>query len=161
MAHAFYITAQGQKQGAIKGDVTQKGHEGAILGLALSHDIVSPRDPASGLPAGKRIHKPLTVTIPWGSATPRLLNALYTNENLTTVHLSFLRPTTAGIDVEFMTIELTNAGVSEIASTVPNVSDPNLSKLQEYNDVSFTYQKITTTFTVGGITATDDWQAHV
>jgi type VI secretion system Hcp family effector len=59
-----------------------------------------------------------------------------------------------------MTIDLTNASVSEVASTVPNVSDPNLSKLQEYNDVSFTYQKITTTFTVGGITATDDWTAH-
>ena len=161
MAQAFYITAQGQKQGAIKGDVTQKGHEGAILGLALSHDITSPRDPASGLPTGKPMHKPLTVTIPWGSATPRLLNALYNNETLTTVHLSFLRTTPAGIDAEFMTIDLTNASVSEIASRVPNVSDPNLSKLQEYNEVSFTYQKITTTFTVGGITATDDWEAHV
>ena len=161
MAQAFYITAQGQKQGAIKGDVTQKGHEGAILGLALTHDIVSPRDPTTGLATGKRVHKPLTVTIPWGSATPRLLNALYNNENLTTVHLSFLRTTPAGIDVEFMTIDLTNASVSEITSVVPNVSDPDLSKLQEYNDVSFTYQKITTTFTVGGITATDDWQAHI
>ena len=160
MAQAFYITAQGQKQGAIKGDVTLKGHQGAILGLALTHDIASPRDPASGLPTGKRVHKPLIVTIPWGSATPRLLSALYTNENLTTMHLSFLRTTPAGIDVEFMTIDLTNASVSEVASTVPNVSDPNLSKLQEYNDVSFTYQKITTTFTVGGITATDDWTAH-
>jgi type VI secretion system secreted protein Hcp len=160
MAQAFYITAQGQKQGPIKGDATQKGHEGAILGLALSHDIISPRDPASGLPTGKRQHKPLTVTIPWGSATPRLLNALYSNENLTTVNLSFFRTTPAGIDVEFMTIDLTNASVSEITSVVPNVSDPNLSKLQEYNEVSFTYQKITTTFTVGGITATDDWQSH-
>ena len=28
--------------------------------------------------------------------------------------------------------DLTNASVSEIASTVPNVSDPNLSKLQEW-----------------------------
>ena len=81
MAQAFYITAQGRKQGAIQGDVTRKGHEGAILGLALNHDIISP-----------------------GSATPGLLTALYNNENLTTVHLSF---------------------------------------------------------TVGGITATDDWQAHV
>ncbi len=161
MAQAFYVTAQGQKQGAIKGDVTQKGHEGAILGLALSHAIVSPRDPQTGLPTGKRMHKPLTVTIPWGSATPRLLTALYNNENLTTVHLSFSRVTPAGLDAEFMTIDLTNASVSEVASTVPNVSDPNLSKLQEYNDVTFTYQKITTTFTVGGITATDDWQAHV
>jgi bacteriocin-like protein len=26
--------------------------------IAVSHEIVSPRDPASGLPTGKRMHKP-------------------------------------------------------------------------------------------------------
>ena len=66
MAHNFYITITGQKQGAIKGDVTLKGHEGAILGLALSHEIVSPRDPQSGLPSGKRMHKPMKITTPVG-----------------------------------------------------------------------------------------------
>jgi type VI secretion system secreted protein Hcp len=29
---------------------------------AGSHEIVSPRDPASGLPTGKRMHKPFTTT---------------------------------------------------------------------------------------------------
>jgi len=27
-----------------------------------THEIVSPRDPASGLPTGKRMHKPFTAT---------------------------------------------------------------------------------------------------
>jgi len=27
-----------------------------------THEIVSPRDPASGLPTGKRMHKPFTFT---------------------------------------------------------------------------------------------------
>jgi type VI secretion system secreted protein Hcp len=58
MAHNFYITITGQKQGAIKGDVTLKGHEGAILGLALSHEIVSPRDPQSGLPTARGCTNP-------------------------------------------------------------------------------------------------------
>ena len=35
MAHNFYITMTGQKQGAIKGDVTLKGHEGAVFSLAF------------------------------------------------------------------------------------------------------------------------------
>jgi type VI secretion system secreted protein Hcp len=161
MAQSFYITIQGKNQGAIKGDVTLKGHEGAILGLALSHEIVSPRDPASGLPTGKRMHKPLTLTTPWGSATPKLLTAMYNNETLTSVHMSFWRPTPAGVEAQFMTIDLTNASVADFVSRVPNTSDPNLAKVQEYHDISFTYQKITTTFTVGGISATDDWEAHV
>ena len=161
MAQAFYITVQGQKQGAIKGDVTLKGHEGAILGLALSHDIVSPRDPQSGLPTGRRMHKPLTVTIPWGSATPKLLTALYNNENLTSVHLSFWRPTAAGAEAQFMTIDLTNANVADLVSRVPNAGDPGLVKMEEYNEISLTYQKIKTTYTDGGITATDDWEARV
>jgi type VI protein secretion system component Hcp len=37
MAQNFYITIQGQKQGAIKGDVTLKGHEGAIPRGSMSH----------------------------------------------------------------------------------------------------------------------------
>jgi type VI secretion system secreted protein Hcp len=161
MALHFYITITGQKQGAIKGDVTSKGHEGAILGLALSHEIISPRDPQSGLPSGKRMHKPLKVTVPWGSATPKLLDAIYNNETLMSVHMSFLRPAPTGAEAQFMTIDLTNASVSDLVSIVPNGSDPNLAKVQEYNEISFTYQKITTTFTVGGITASDDWEAKV
>jgi type VI secretion system secreted protein Hcp len=161
MAHNFYITIQAQKQGPIKGDVTLKGHEGAILGLALSHEIVSPRDPQSGQPTGKRMHKPMKITTPWGSATPKLLNCIYNNENLTSVHMSFLRPTATGAEAQFMTIDLTNANVSYLVSIVPNGSDPSLTKVQEYNEISLTYQKITTTFTVGGITATDDWEAQV
>ena len=161
MAHNFYITITGQKQGAIKGDVTLKGHEGAILGLALSHEIVSPRDPQSGLPSGKRMHKPMTITTPWGAATPKLLTALYNNETLTSLHICFFRTTQSCAEAQFMTIDLTNASVSDLVSIVPNGSDPSLVKVQEYNEISFTYQKITTTFTVGGITATDDWEAHL
>ena len=161
MAHNFYITITGQKQGAIKGDVTLKGHEGAILGLALSHEIISPRDPQSGLPTGRRMHKPMKITTPWGAATPKLLNALYNNETLTSVHMSFFRPTATGAEAQFMTIDLTNASVSDFVSIVPNGSDPSLAKVQEYNEISLTYQKITTTFTVGGITATDNWEAQV
>jgi len=158
MAETFYVTIKGQKQGAIKGDVTQKGREGTIPGLALSHDVVSPRDAASGLPTGKRMHKPLTITTPWGSATPKLFTALFTNENLTSVNMRFWRPAaTGGTEIQFMTIDLTNASISDIQSQVPDVRDPALAKYEEYHEISFTYQKIQITYTDGAITATDDW----
>jgi type VI secretion system Hcp family effector len=75
--------------------------------------------------------------------------------------MSFFRPTPTGAEAQFMTIDLTNASVSDLVSIVPNGSDPSLAKVQEYNEISFTYQKITTTLTVGGITATDNWEVQI
>ena len=34
--------------------------------------IVAPRDAASGLPTGKRMHKPMTIVKEWGPASPKL-----------------------------------------------------------------------------------------
>lgn len=34
-----------------------------------SADVVSPRDPASGLATGKRMHKPMVITADWSSRT--------------------------------------------------------------------------------------------
>jgi hypothetical protein len=44
--------------------------------VAASHTIVSPRDAASGLPTGKRQHKPVRITKEWGAATPMLAIAI-------------------------------------------------------------------------------------
>ena len=62
MALNAYLKLKGQKQGEIKGSVTQKGREDKIMVIAVSHEIISPRDPASGLPTGKRMHKPFVIT---------------------------------------------------------------------------------------------------
>jgi len=61
------VMITGQKQGAFS--------QTPIDVTAVSHEIVSPRDPASGLPTGKRQHKPISITMEWGATTPLLLNA--------------------------------------------------------------------------------------
>jgi len=33
---------------------------------------IAPRDAASGMPTGKRMHKPMTIVKEWGAATPKL-----------------------------------------------------------------------------------------
>lgn len=162
----FYISVRGQKQGAIKGDVTQKGREGTIMGIAYSHEITSPRDVATGLAIGKRVHKPITVRMEWGSQTPLLFNAMVTNENLPEVKMDFYRPQLAaasgvGSEVQFMTITLTNANIASIHYAMDNNKNPDLMKYAEYEDISFTYQKITITYTRGGITGQDDWRASM
>ena len=81
-----YLKLKGQKQGTIKGSVTQKGREGKIAVIAVTHEIISPRDAASGLPTGKRMHKPFVITKvitkKLDKSSPLLYNALVNNENI-------------------------------------------------------------------------------
>jgi type VI secretion system secreted protein Hcp len=110
---------------------------------AISHEIVSPRDPQSGLPTGQRLHKPIVITTDWGASTPLFLNALTQNENLTSVLIGLLRD-----GKQVATIQLVNASVSQFDQHGENVT------------VQFTYQKIVWTWVDGGITAQDDWEAR-
>jgi type VI secretion system secreted protein Hcp len=108
----------------------------------LSHEIVSPRDAASGLPTGKRMHKPFVITKQLDKSTPLLLNALVDNENLTSVLIGLLRN-----GQQVATIKLTNASVSSYVDA------------GDTEHWSFTYQKIEWTWVDGGVTATDDLAA--
>jgi len=168
MALNAYLTLKGQKQGDIKGSVTQKGREGSIMVTACSSAIISPRDAASGLPSGKRQHKPIVVMCNLDQSLPLLYNALCNNENITTWSLKFWSPQTAqdrtsgtGAEVQMYTIDLVNANIASIDFRMLNNLNPELMKYPEYSEVAFTYQKITWTWTKGGITATDDWESPV
>jgi type VI secretion system secreted protein Hcp len=122
----------GQKQGDLP----------AIQVTGFSHEIVSPRDAASGLATGKRIHKPITISKTIDASTPLLLNALADNENLSKLKLTLQM---GGNAVE--TVELLNASVSDYQAQGANET------------WSFTYQKITWTWLATGTTASDDWEA--
>jgi type VI secretion system secreted protein Hcp len=166
MALNAYLRLQGQKQGEIKGSVTQKGREDSIMVIAYSHDIVSPRDPASGLPTGKRMHKPLVITKELDKSTPLLYQCLVQNENIKTWKLQFWTPqqkagTGVGSEVQHYTIELVNANIASIGQRMLNNKNPELTRYVEYEEIAFTYQKITWTWTNGGITAEDDWETPV
>ena len=166
MALQAYLNLKGQRQGEIKGSVTQKGREGKIAVIAVSHEIISPRDPASGLPTGKRMHKPFVVTKELDKSSPLLYNALVNNENIPDWQLQFWTPqlkatTGSGNEVQHYTVKLTNANVASIAFRMANNKHPDLMKFAEYEEIAFTYQKIEWTWNDGGITALDDWEAPV
>jgi type VI secretion system secreted protein Hcp len=170
MALNAYLTLKGQKQGDIRGGVTQKGREGAILVHAVRHELVSPRDAASGQAAGKRVHAPLVITKDLDRSTPLLYQALVTNETLEAT-LRFWRVDVAGgtgpggpgagAERQHFTIKLVNASIASIDLRQPDNRLPDLAKLAEYEEVAFTYQKIEWTWVDGGITAMDDWESPV
>jgi len=165
MAMMAYGYLKGQKTGQIKGSVIQKGREDSIAVIAVSHAIVSPRDPQSGLPTGQRMHKPFVFTKELDKATPILYNVLCTNENLTEAVFKFWTPqiratSGTGSEVQHFTIKLTNANIASIDFRMANIRHPDLVKFTEYEEVALTYEGIEWTWMDGGISASDSWLAR-
>jgi type VI secretion system secreted protein Hcp len=158
MALAAYLTVVAERQGLIRGSVVQKGREGKILVIAFQHEIVAPRNPQSGLPTGKRMHKPLVVTKELDRSTPLLNQVICTNENLAEVRIEFWTSTPTGQEKQHYTVKLSNANLSASSFKMANLRNPKLQRLTEYEELSFTYQKIEWTWTDGGVTAGDDWE---
>lgn len=115
--------------------------------LALSHEIVSPRDSASGLPTGKRQHKPFVITKTLDKASPLLLEALLKGEPLSVEVTSFLR--TGGRFVPFRTVLLDTAFVGAIG---PQSADDRPTE-----EVAFYYNRIVFTYSASGTTVEDNW----
>ena len=159
MALNSYLKVKGETQGDINGSCTQSGREDLIEVYGWAHEVVSPRDAASGLPTGKRQHKPLTITKAIDKSTPLLMNVLTNNENIPEWKLEMWRPSKTGKEEQFYTIELMNANVAGIRGEQLNNKYPENMNHEVREHVSFTYQKVTWTWKDGGLTAEDDWEA--
>ena len=157
MALAAYLSVSAERQGRILGSVLQKGREGKMLVIAVQHEIVCPRDPVSGLPTGKRMHKPFVITKEVDRASPLLYGVLCTNENVREARVDFWTSTPTGQEKQHYTVRLTNANISAINLKMANLRQTKLARLPEYEEISFTYEKIEWTWNDGGITACDDW----
>ncbi len=161
MALNAYLKMEGEKSSAVKGSVTQKGREDSIMVIAFEHSVISPRDATSGLPTGKRQHKPFIITKEVDKSTPVLFSILCNNENIKTWTLEFWKPDKTGVEKQHYKVELVNANIAEIKSEMLNNKYAENMQFAEREHVAFTYQKITWTWTDGGITAEDDWEAPV
>jgi type VI secretion system secreted protein Hcp len=151
-SRTVFLTIEGENQGEITSDVTIAGREGMIKILSYSHQIISPRDAASGLPTGKRQHFPLKIVKLIDKTSPLLMNILVFNENIIKFELRFYQNST-GTDTNYYTIELTNAQIAGISNSGSSMGNTEV--------VSFTYQKITWIWVDGGIESTDDWETPV
>jgi type VI secretion system secreted protein Hcp len=164
MALNAFLRLKGQRQGDIKGSVTQKGREGKIMVIAAEHEVLSPRDASSGLATGKRMHKPFVITKELDRSSPLLYQMLVTNESIVEWELQFWAPalsavSSVGTEIQRYTVTLGNASIADIKFHMLNNKNPELQRYSEYEEVSFTYQKIQWTWTDGGITTQDEWDA--
>ena len=153
-AEPIHVTISGPN-GNIAGELA----DGSIEGLAYQHEIVTPRDPASGLATGRRQHKPLTLVKPIDRATPHLYEALAKNRKIDDVILKFYRkdPKT-GAMTHYYTIQLVDAFVTSVRGWKPNTRDLSADRAGDLEEVSFYYREIRgTTEGEGGTTTEDTW----
>jgi type VI secretion system secreted protein Hcp len=157
----FYVTVEGTKQGKFKGESLQSKNANKLDGVRFSYGVNSPRDAASGLATGKRIHKPVTFTKEWGASSPQFFQAATTNEVLKSVLFEFNKSNANGEEYVYYTVKLTNATVSNINYTEDSLAksgDPtNGLQLEE---ISFTFQKIEIENKDGKTIAADDWSVN-
>lgn len=156
MANSFYLSVKAASQGDLNGETGK--HLDRIPILGFSFNVVSPRDPQSGLPTGKRMYKPISVYKDWGVISPQLLQALANNENLPAVTIGEIRVNPSGKEVVYMEIHLTNATVSGISVVPQRQENQPIWTNQEIEEVSFTFQKIEVENKVTNKTAIDDWE---
>ena len=158
----IFLTLTGEKQGSIKGNVIQKGKEGLIAAYAFNHEIAAPKDAATGMAMGKRIHKPVTITKEVDLASAKILSALMTNERLKEVVINFWRPRKSGVagaagqEVNYYRVILTNASISNITQDKPLATDANAPIVER---VELVYEKIEWQYLKGSNMSTaDDWR---
>ncbi len=159
MALGAYLTIVPERGPPILGSVTQKGREGSIYVVASRHEIVAPRDPASGKPTGKRVHKPFLCTKEIDRSSPLLYALLTDNENIKSAQIDYWASTPTGLEKLRYTVVLTNATITGITSKMANNRIPKLAGIPVREEVALVYQRIEWTWIEGNVSASDDWEA--
>jgi type VI secretion system secreted protein Hcp len=170
-AENIYCAFTGQKQGPIKGDHGLNGDATLIPVQALGQSIVSPRDPATGLPTGRRQYQPLQLQKLLDGVSPLLFNALASNENLSSVVCTFYRRSNApranqGAGAAMQTslkayfrIKLTNANLAGLELAGTGATAGSVFTGNEFEKLTLTFQKIELTDLDSGTSASDDWES--
>jgi type VI secretion system secreted protein Hcp len=152
-ALSAYLKLKGQKSGEIKGGVIQKGREGLIEVIAAEHTVRADT-------GGRRTHGVYTITKMIDKSTPLLYRALASNESCD-VEFQYYVPNRfgaaggQGVETLAYTVKLTNARITQINNKMLNNKNPELTRYETFEEVSFTYDTITWTWTDGNVTATD------
>lgn len=117
-----------------------------IIGFATG--VVSPRDPASGLPTGKRQHKPVVVRRAIDGLDAAVLTKAAQNATLGTITIERQRP-----DGSVATYTYTNARAVSVEDAGAAGAGVSTQELQ------FVYEKVD--IKIGGVLASDDWETPV
>jgi type VI secretion system secreted protein Hcp len=134
-----YMTIKGARQGSIKGNAMSEN-------IHLVR-VVRDTPMATRMPTGRRMHSTITITKEIDAASPKLAMAASSNETLSEVVITFVGG--SGGAKTAQKIVLTNATILSVRKAGGNEM------------ITLDYQAIEVTWTDGGKTMSDDWDAPV
>jgi type VI secretion system secreted protein Hcp len=163
----IYLQLAAQGNNAIAG-------KGKIFGMSYGSQTMTPRnvskvafqmegerDLSTGMPTGKRTHKPFTITKETDPASPSLFAALKGQDVIPRLEIHFTHASHNGQRLgSFVLSNASLAGYqrkhqpSKVPSAVSSKVSNNTNELEEFQ---FTFQKIEWTWNPGAISASDDW----
>ena len=144
-----FMHVDGGTLGTIDGEATEKGHEKWITVTGYDGDATAPTasgGAGGGGGAGKVQFKPIVITKPIDTSTPKLFQALVTGARLPAVQIDFVRSDGAGGDEVFYSVKLEHVIVTDIHQQDAGKSDGHM-----LEQVSLDFESIE--ITEGGGTA--------
>jgi type VI secretion system secreted protein Hcp len=160
---------------ADKGGILHPGGKGAIHGLKLGHETltpknagfkiqsVSPRDVHTGLATGKRQHSPLLIIKEVDTSSPNLFEHCASGSQLIPkITFNFSNTDGKGTPQPFGTIVLTSAIVVSCTRGIIQPGKITLSSAPRKNileEIKFIYQQIEWTYMNGNKMTDDSWSS--
>jgi len=174
MALDAAIKVVGSVQTTYKHQSTIKSRAGTSVVTRSEWGIDAPRDEHTGLASGKRRHGAYIVECPSDASIINYQTSIAQNEVLKSVTINYYQTTAnslvqgsaagaGGESKPYYTVLLENAVISKFEFVQPftRAVDPEVKNKENHFQVSFAYQKITITWTDGGLTFSDDWTQPV
>ncbi|MGE8068400.1 Hcp family type VI secretion system effector [Pseudomonas sp. NPDC089569] len=167
MATPAYMSVTGKDSGLMTkdaftaesvGNTFQEGHEDEVMIQAFSHEVTIPTDPQSGQATGLRVHKPIVITKVFDKASPLLLAALCSGEDITLVEIKWYRTSANGTQEHYYTTKLEGAKIVHIKDYMHNCQDPATAHFTHLQDVHFSYRQITWNHVTASTSGSDDWR---
>jgi type VI secretion system secreted protein Hcp len=126
--------------------------DGLIEVYGFSHEIDCPVDAASGLPTGKRQHRPFRLEKYIDAASPVLLETHLAKRQIPSVEIVLVRTDRNGNPVPFYTTKLDGVTISGVSIKGQASGAPPMAE-----EILFVYEKIIWTYLDGGRSITDTW----
>jgi len=145
------------KADLISGDGTRKGFENYTEINGYNHEVSSPFDPQTGLPTGKRQHRPFKIIKELSRSSIDFHNVWVRGQTLKGGELKLYRLGSTGVEVNYYTYRFTGIRIVSIRDWMANNNDSAVANLPHMQEISFTYDTIEWDFPSGGVTATDSW----
>ena len=147
----------------INGESTQTslGRENSIECVYFEQGVITARESGSGMATGRRQYQPLMIRKRIDKSTPLLAKSLCNNEVIEGTFKFFRpNPTGDGTTEQFFTVVVKQGRINSQKLVNPDVIVPATATEPPLEEVSFVFHTIEWTYTNGGISHEDTWNAQ-